>query len=159
MENKHEVKVTDEWAEDFARRSDMSPKKAKFLLTLVVGFDDITYAISRIFKKKKPKLEDLLDKASGENPHPVQIPDEQGKERPLRPADNRDFKVVWNASTPIGTPTKIEGQCVICESIINNHQNHYTNERETIKICLSCVRDLSTSYESIFNNDQPKTEL
>ncbi|MCA1064704.1 hypothetical protein QTG56_24140 (plasmid) [Rossellomorea sp. AcN35-11] len=45
---------------------------------------------SRLFKKKKnkPTLEGLLNKVNGENPHPEQIPDEQGKERPV---DNRDF--------------------------------------------------------------------
>jgi hypothetical protein len=109
--------------------------------------------------KKKPTLEDLLNKVKGENPHLVQISDEQGKERPLSPVDYRDFKVVWNASTPIGTPTSIEGKCVICTSNINNHQNHYTNEKETVKVCLYCVSDLSASYESIFNNSNPKNEI
>lgn len=53
MKNKYGVKVTEDWAKDFAKRSEMSPKKAKFLLSLVVGFDNITYAFSRLFKKKK----------------------------------------------------------------------------------------------------------
>jgi hypothetical protein len=79
--------------------------------------------------------------------------------RTERPVDNRDFKVVWNASTPIGTPTNIEGECVICTSNIDNHQNHYTNEKETVKICLCCVSDLSASYESIFNDNRPKSEI
>lgn len=158
MKNKYGVKVTDDWAEDFAKRSEMSPKKAKFLLSLVVGVDNLMYAIPNLFKKK-PTLEDLLDKANGNNPHPVQIPDEQGKERPLSPVDYRDFKVVWNASTPIGTPTIVEGNCIICKCKITNHENHYTNEKETVKICLNCVSDLSASYESIFNNNQPKSEI
>lgn len=80
--------------------------------------------------------------------------------RTERPVDNRDFKVVWNAGTPIETPTEIEGKCAICKCKITNHQNHYTNEKETVKICLYCVSDLSASYESIFNDkDRPKYEL
>lgn len=30
--------------------------------------------------KKKPTLEEFIDKIDGENPHEVQIPDTQGKE-------------------------------------------------------------------------------
>lgn len=69
-----------------------------------------------------------------------------------------DFKVKWNAATPIGTPTVIEGKCAVCTKNINNYQNHYMDENETVKICLTCVSKLSGSYESIFNNSETKYE-
>lgn len=84
MRNRYDVKVTDDWAEDFAKRNGMSTKKAKFLLRLVVGWDNLLYATSQLIRKKKakPTLEELLDRCNSENPHPEQLPDEQGKETP-----------------------------------------------------------------------------
>lgn len=80
MKNKYDVKVTDEWAEDFAKRSGMSKKKAKFLLRVVVGWDNFLFAVSKLRKKPKPSLNDLLAKTDQKNPHSEQLPDEQGKE-------------------------------------------------------------------------------
>ncbi|AGR47081.1 hypothetical protein SHANETTE_187 [Bacillus phage Shanette] len=66
------------------------------------------------------------------------------------------FKVIWNSSTPIGTPRKSEGKCQLCEGDINNYQNHYKSNDKDIRICLTCVMSLSDSYEGIFNNNHPK---
>jgi hypothetical protein len=51
MKNRHGVIVTDEWAKDFARRNEMSVREAKFLLALVVGWDNLIFAISKFFRK------------------------------------------------------------------------------------------------------------
>jgi hypothetical protein len=68
----------------------------------------------------------------------------------------RNFKVVWDAGNPIGTPREIRGECVICHYEIDNLQNHYIYEDKNARICLTCVRELSNSYESIFNNKEEK---
>lgn len=82
MKNRYGVKVTDEWAKDFANRNKMSVKEAKFLLKITVGWDNLIYALTSVFKKrsKKPTLEEILRKVDGDNPHEEQISDTQGKE-------------------------------------------------------------------------------
>lgn len=66
------------------------------------------------------------------------------------------FAVKWNASKPIGVKLEEEGKCVTCGCSIDNIQNHFVNNNESVRICLTCVDELSETYQSIFNNNRPK---
>ncbi|WPF70143.1 hypothetical protein Z3_106 [Bacillus phage Z3] len=68
------------------------------------------------------------------------------------------FKIIWNASTPIGTPATSQGTCSLCNRHISNYQNHYATKDEESRVCLTCASELSKSYEEVFNNNQPKGE-